>query len=46
MSSPNNRGNKVPTRHLLSSSETFNVRNKHQVIERLAKGPHGDPQTA
>ena len=44
MESPNNRGDRAPTRHLLPPNETFRAWNELHLIELLAKGTHGNLQ--
>lgn len=45
MRSPNNRGNKVPTNHLLSPNKASSARTGLYSVELLGKGSHGNPQT-
>ena len=44
MESPNNRGDRVPTRHFLPPNEISRPGNGLHLIELLAKGTHGNLQ--
>lgn len=45
MKSPHSRGGNTPTRQLMPSIETFSARKGLQLVESLAKGSNGNPQT-
>lgn len=46
MESPNNRGVKATTMHLLLPSKAFSVRNGLYLSKSLVKKPHRNPQTS
>ena len=45
MKSPNNRGDRIPTGHLWPLNEASSTRIGLPVIELLAQGSNGNPQT-